>query len=102
MSKGGIRFSRRRPAPTAAEAIERDLSESFAPAELLRLGRLAGLGDRIIKELLDHPKLSRGQVWCRTCGSTQLVDSAECLGSGWPTCCGATMTVDAPDERGGG
>jgi hypothetical protein len=46
-----------------------------------------------------HPTLARGQVWCRTCGATLRVDSAECLRLGWPRCCGYTMTLDAPDER---
>lgn len=46
-----------------------------------------------------HPKLARGQVWCRTCGATLRVDSADCFRSGWPECCGETMTIDAPDER---
>lgn len=46
-----------------------------------------------------HPKLARGQVWCRTCRRTQHVDSAECLRStGWPKCCGYTMTIDPPEE----
>lgn len=43
-----------------------------------------------------HPSLRRGQVWCRRCGYTQKVDSAECFRSGWPKCCGHTMTIDAP------
>ena len=43
-------------------------------------------------------KLKRGQVWCRTCGSTQRVDSAKCLAHGWPKCCGYTMTIDSPME----
>ena len=47
-----------------------------------------------------HPKLRRGQVWCRTCGATQKVDSAECLRSGWPRCCGYTMTLDPPEGVG--
>lgn len=46
-----------------------------------------------------HPKLERGQVWCRTCGGTKKVDSAECLRRGWPKCCGETMTIDGPKER---
>ena len=46
-----------------------------------------------------HPKLTRGQVWCRTCGRSERVDSAECFRSGWPKCCGYTMTIDSPDER---
>lgn len=46
-----------------------------------------------------HPKLSRGQVWCRKCGFTQRADSADCLRNGWPKCCGYTMTIDAPGER---
>ena len=45
-----------------------------------------------------HPSLVRGQVWCRKCGATQKVDSAECLRSGWPLCCGHTMTIDSPGE----
>ena len=46
-----------------------------------------------------HPKLSRGQVWCKKCGRTQKVDSATSLRYGWPKCCGETMTIDAPDEQ---
>jgi len=45
-----------------------------------------------------HPKLARGQVWCRTCGSTQRVNSGKALAQGWPKCCGYTMTIDAPGE----
>jgi len=45
-----------------------------------------------------HPKLTRGRVWCRTCGKTQRVDSARCFRDGWPKCCGETMTVDSPGE----
>lgn len=52
-----------------------------------------------IQDAIQHPKLARGQVWCRTCGRTERVDSAECMRSGWPKCCGSTMTVDAPAER---
>ena len=46
-----------------------------------------------------HPKLERGQVWCRSCGATRRVNSAGALRNGWPKCCGYTMTIDAPDER---
>jgi hypothetical protein len=46
-----------------------------------------------------HPKLERGQVWCRICGNTFLVNAGECILSGWPQCCGETMTVDSPEER---
>jgi hypothetical protein len=46
-----------------------------------------------------HPKLSRGQVWCRVCGATRKVEPAACLQSGWPKCCGQTMTIDSPDEQ---
>jgi hypothetical protein len=45
------------------------------------------------------PQLARGQVWCRTCGTTQRVDSAQAMRSGWPKCCGYTMTIDSPDEQ---
>lgn len=44
------------------------------------------------------PKLARGQVWCLSCHSTKLVNSAECLRTGWPTCCGATMSIDPPSK----
>ena len=46
-----------------------------------------------------HPKLERGQVWCRSCGATRRVDSADAMRDGWPKCCGYTMTIDSPDER---
>lgn len=45
------------------------------------------------------PQFRRGIVWCTTCGASQKVDSAECLGAGWPKCCGYTMTIDSPEER---
>ncbi len=46
-----------------------------------------------------HPSLKRGQVWCRTCGSTKKVDPSHALRNGWPKCCGYTMTIDHPDEQ---
>lgn len=46
-----------------------------------------------------HPKLTRGQVWCRDCGYTTKVDPAEALRNGWPLCCGRTMTIDSPEEQ---
>ena len=46
-----------------------------------------------------HPALERGQVWCRSCGSSLRVDAAQCLRNGWPRCCGVTMTIDAPEDR---
>ena len=54
-----------------------------------------------LHELLaqSHPKIRRGQVWCRTCSATMRVDPDDCLAHGWPSCCGQTMTLDAPDER---
>lgn len=62
--------------------------------------RLAGLSDRICRDAAaSHPSLTRGQVWCRTCGRTQKVDSALALRNGWPKCCTFTMTIDAPEER---
>lgn len=47
---------------------------------------------------VSHPKLRRGQVWCRSCGASQAVDSADALRHGWLKCCGHTMTIDAPTE----
>ena len=46
-----------------------------------------------------HPKLTRGQVWCRECGYTQKVAAAVSLRNGWLKHCGYTMTIDAPEER---
>lgn len=51
--------------------------------------------EKIVK---DVPALKRGQVWCRTCGRTEKVDSAHCLAHGWPKCCDATMTIDPPES----
>jgi len=59
---------------------------------------IGGMRQRIVDEV---PQLKRGQVWCRECGSTQRVNSAEALGSGWPKCCGYTMTIDSPEEQKG-
>lgn len=57
---------------------------------------IAALHDKIADS---HPKLRRGQVWCKTCGRTQKVDSADCLRHGWPKCChGHTMTIDPPEQ----
>lgn len=61
--------------------------------------RSAGLNDRIINDAAaSHPSLTRGQVWCRTCGHTQKAVSAQALRHGWPKHCGYTMTIDSPDE----
>jgi hypothetical protein len=61
---------------------------------------LAGLQDRLINDATrSHPSLTRGQVWCRTCGHTRRVDSAEAMRKGWPKHCGYTMTIDSPDEQ---
>lgn len=46
-----------------------------------------------------HPKLERGMAWCRHCGSSRKVNTADCLRHGWPQCCGETMTIDSPEER---
>jgi len=45
------------------------------------------------------PQLARGQVWCRHCGRSQGVVSAEAMRTGWPKCCGYTMTIDSPEEQ---
>lgn len=47
----------------------------------------------------DVPQLSRGRVWCISCGAIRKVDSSQCLSMGWPKCCGSTMTIDSPEER---
>ena len=54
------------------------------------------LHDTIAKQV---PQLARGQVWCRHCGRTQRIDSAEAMRNGWPKCCGYTMTIDNPEEQ---
>lgn len=46
-----------------------------------------------------HPKLSRGLVWCATCGREMEVVSSWRMQHGWPECCGETMTIDSPAER---
>jgi hypothetical protein len=57
---------------------------------------MSGLHDKLAQS---HPALTRGQVWCRHCGHTQRVDSADAMRSGWPKHCGYTMTIDSPDEQ---
>jgi Zn finger protein HypA/HybF involved in hydrogenase expression len=52
--------------------------------------------DKIAKSI---PQLARGQVWCKKCGGTQRVNSAEAMRHGWPLCCGETMTIDSPEEQ---
>lgn len=51
---------------------------------------MADLNEKIAAS---HPLLSRGRVWCRTCGLSQEVDAAVCIRHGWPKCCGYTMTI---------
>lgn len=51
------------------------------------------------KAFSEVPQLARGQVWCRTCGSTKRVDAAGAMSKGWPRCCGYTMTIDSPEEQ---
>lgn len=46
-----------------------------------------------------HHSLQRGMVWCRTCGRSAKVNSAEAMKHGWPKCCGYTMTIDSPEEQ---
>ena len=53
----------------------------------------------IAEDLAEIPQFKRGQVWCRECGHTQKVNSANALGSGWPKHCGYTMTIDSPEEQ---
>ena len=60
----------------------------------------ANLKSRIISDAANsHPSLTRGRVWCRSCGSTRRVDSERAMASGWPKCCNATMTIDSPEEQ---
>jgi hypothetical protein len=57
------------------------------------------MSDLHTKLAQSHPSLTRGQVWCRTCGHTERVDSANALRTGWPKHCGYTMTIDSPAEQ---
>lgn len=57
------------------------------------------MSDLIERLATCHPKLTRGQVWCRQCGTTARVDSKTTMRSGWPKCCGYTMTIDSPEEQ---
>lgn len=61
--------------------------------------RVAAIAEGLHQKLADsHASLRRGQVWCRSCGFSQLVDSAYALKRGWPKHCGYTMTIDSPEE----
>lgn len=51
------------------------------------------------KVVSDTPQLARGQVWCRSCGSTRSVNVEGAMSKGWPRCCGYTMTIDSPEEQ---
>ena len=53
----------------------------------------------LAKVISEVPQLARGQVWCRSCGSTMRTDSAGAMRNGWPKCCGMTMTIDSPEEQ---
>ena len=57
---------------------------------------MTGLHEQIAAS---HEKLRRGQVWCRSCGHSELVDPVAAMRYGWPKHCGHTMTIDAPEER---
>ena len=66
----------------------------------MKLESINGLADRVVESIATcHPKLTRGQVWCKSCGATLRVDAAKCIRYGWPKCCGHTMTIDSPQER---
>lgn len=55
--------------------------------------------DAMYRDMAAVPQLARGQVWCKECGATLKVNSANCLRHGWPKCCGYTMTLDSPEEQ---
>lgn len=60
------------------------------------IARVEGLHDTLATA---HPSLTRGQVWCRTCGYTEQVSASFAMKHGWPKHCGATMTIDSPEEQ---
>lgn len=79
----------------AAESGASDMSEMTTDFSLL-MERAGSLREKLAAS---HPSLTRGRVWCRSCGHTQRVDSAQAMRTGWPKCCGCTMTIDSPEER---
>lgn len=64
-------------------------------------GIMSGLADLVKSLAAASPKIRRGQVWCRACGSTRKVDGKTAIQNGWPKCCDITMTIDSPEERAG-
>ena len=40
----------------------------------------------LAKVISEVPQLARGQVWCRSCGSTMRTDSEGAMRNGWPKC----------------
>ena len=67
-----------------------------------RLDPLASASDTVYQTIVDQtPKLKRGRVWCRACGTSLGVDPVAALKRGWPLCCGQSMTLDSPAERAG-
>lgn len=62
----------------------------------MKLKKLVNIHETIAAS---DPALRRGDVWCKTCGRTEKVNSAECLRTGWPECHGATMALGSPDDR---
>lgn len=63
---------------------------------MAEIKELLGLHEKIVA---DVPQLRRGMVWCRTCGRSHRVNSADALRHGWPKCHGFAMTIDSPEER---
>lgn len=91
----------------ASHKISEMLPRSPALPSMKGMNEMAHAMQKKISEILSfhrsldelHPKLSRGQVWCKSCGQTMKVNSGDCMAHGWPKCCGETMTIDSPEER---
>lgn len=83
--ESGVRTTVSAEGSPAAHAAARALARSMSEA--------------VARGVSASPQLSRGVVWCHTCGRTQRVDPVHCLQHGWPKCCGSTMSIDSPAER---
>lgn len=83
----------------AEDVAEVLADETLPPGAVFKLSEPKYVGRFVTIDPFASSKLQRGMVWCKNCGRTQKVDSAEKIRKGWPACCGETMTLDSPEER---
>jgi len=68
--------------------------------DIERLKKATGIRKGLAHDIGVIPQIARGQVWCKSCGSTRRINGVNAtLGGGWPKCCGYTMTIDSPAEH---